>query len=185
MNFCLWITGLPGSGKTAVARELDKMAAAAHVDLLTLNLDRIRQFLTPEPKYTDEERELVYRALVLMAEWLIREGNRNVLIDATGNRQAFRDLARQRMAEFAEIYLDCPLAVCQEREASRDAGPVETNLYFKARTGQLKGKMPGITTPYEAPERPELEIPTLQSNPRESAQKIMAYIHTRWVSAAG
>jgi len=123
MNFCLWITGLPGSGKTAVARELNKMATARHVDLLILNLDQIREFLTPEPEYTDEERELVYRALVLMAEWLIREGGRNVLIDATGNRRAFRDLARQRMAEFAEIYLKCPLEVCQERKEKIPDGP--------------------------------------------------------------
>jgi adenylylsulfate kinase len=185
MNFCLWITGLPGSGKTAVARELGQMAAAAHVDLLTLNLDQIRQFLTPEPQYTDEERELVYRALVLMAEWLVREGSRNVLIDATGSRQAFRNFARQRIAEFAEIYLDCPLEICQEREASRNSGPVEANLYFKARTGRLKGKMPGVTTPFEAPERPELVISTHRLNPNESAEKIMAYVHARWVSSVG
>ncbi|MCF8129020.1 MAG: adenylyl-sulfate kinase [Deltaproteobacteria bacterium] len=180
MNFCLWITGLPGSGKTTVARELNKMATARHVDLLTLNLDQIREFLTPEPEYTDEERELVYRALVLMAEWLIREGSRNVLIDATGNRRAFRDLARRRMAEFAEIYLKCPLEVCRERETSRDAGRVETNLYEKAQSGRLKGKMPGVTTSYEPAENPELEISTNELTPRQAAEKIITYIRKRW-----
>lgn len=183
MNFCIWITGLPGSGKTAVALELERMAHERHVDLLVLHLDELRQVLTPQPRYTDEERELVYRALVTLAEWLVREGHRNVLIDATGNRQAFRDLARERITKFAEIYLTCPIDVCQKREASREAGPVEANLYEKAQTDQLKGKMPGVTTPYEAPKRPELEIPTHQMNPDESARNIMAYIRSRWASA--
>ncbi|MDZ7700353.1 MAG: adenylyl-sulfate kinase [Deltaproteobacteria bacterium] len=185
MNFCMWITGLPGSGKTAVARELERIADEGHVDLLILHLDELRQFLTPEPRYTDEERELVYRALVSLAEWLVREGRRNVLIDATGNRQAFRDLARERIHEFAEIYLNCPLKVCQEREAGRKTGLVETDLYQKARTHQLEGKMPGVTTPYEAPKRPELEIPTQQLSPRESAEQIMNYVHSRWLSTVG
>ncbi|MFZ7111018.1 MAG: adenylyl-sulfate kinase [Desulfatiglandales bacterium] len=185
MNFCLWITGLPGSGKTTVAREFETAAKEAHIDILTLNLDRLRKVLTPEPRYTDEERQIVYRALVVLAEWLVREGGRNVLIDATGNRRAFRDLARERISGFAEIYLTCPLELCRDREASRVAGPVEEDLYEKARTGKLKGRLPGVGTPYEPPVSPELEISTRDLDPRASAAKIMDYVTARWFSDPG
>jgi len=59
MNFCLWITGLPGSGKSTIVRELERMFSEAGINSVTLSLDQIRKVLTPDPKYTAQERELV------------------------------------------------------------------------------------------------------------------------------
>ncbi len=180
MNFCVWITGLPGSGKTTVARELELMLSQSGIKVVTLSLDRVRQVLTPDPKYTDEERELVYRSLVVMAQLLVEHSGKNVIIDATGNRAAFRDLARELIPEFAEVYLKCPLETCEARESSRDVQLVQGDLYKKAEEGRLKGELPGISTPYEEPEEPEVQVESDTLSPRESARKIMAYVQSRW-----
>ncbi|HET7874221.1 MAG TPA: adenylyl-sulfate kinase, partial [Methylomirabilota bacterium] len=89
MSWAIWITGLPGSGKSVLAR-----AAAAELNALgepvrVLELDEIRQAITPRPQYTAVEREVVYRALVLMAAFLAEVGTA-VIIDATAHRRAWR-----------------------------------------------------------------------------------------------
>ena len=182
MNFCLWITGLPGSGKSTIVKELEQMFSESGIEAITLSLDHIRKLLTPEPKYTDEERAIVYRSLVIMAHLLIEQGGKNVIIDATGNRREFRDLARRLIPEFAEIYVKCPLETCKGREASRQAQPVQKNLYKSASEGKLKGKLPGVSAPYEEPENPEVLVDSDLLSPHESAQKIMAYIRSRWAA---
>jgi len=180
MSFCLWLTGLPGSGKSTILKELLGVFAASGIETVTLSLDHIRKIVTPNPKYTDEERGIVYRSLVMMAQLLVTEGGRHVIIDATGNRREFRDLARRRITDFAEIYIQCPLKICEEREALRGGQPVEKNLYQRATKGALRGEMPGISVPYEAPLNPEVVVRSDILSPRGSAERIMAYVRTRW-----
>ena len=151
MSFCLWITGLPGSGKSTILNELSRMLFEAGVEFIPLSLDQIRTVLTPEPKYSDQERVLVYRSLALMAQQLVELGDKNVIIDATGNRKEFRDLARGLIPEFAEIYVKWPLELCKAREASRQSILVQKNLYKRASEGTLGGELPGISAPYEEP----------------------------------
>lgn len=76
MKFCPWITGLPGSGKTTIANELQAILSRAEEAVVLLSLDDLRKVLTPEPRYTPEERERVYRALALMAGFSMRTARR-------------------------------------------------------------------------------------------------------------
>jgi adenylylsulfate kinase len=185
MSFCLWLTGLPGSGKSTILKELLEKLSGAGIEAVTLSLDHIRKVVTPNPKYTDEERGIVYRSLVMMAQLLMTEGGRNVIIDATGNRREFRDLARQLIPDFAEIYVRCPLKTCEEREASRRGRPVQKDLYKRAVEGKLKGAMPGISAPYEAPENPEVTVQSDILSPPQSAEKIIGYMQSRWPELFG
>ena len=180
MSYCLWLTGLPGSGKSTILKELSQILSESGIEAVTLSLDHIRKVLTPEPKYTDEERSLVYRSLVLMAQVLVEHGEKNVIIDATGNRREFRGLARRLIPEFAEIYVRCPVETCRVREASRQGQVVQKQLYKRASEGKLKGKLPGISAPYQEPESPEVLITSDVLSPHESAKKIVEYIKSRW-----
>lgn len=179
--FCIWITGLPGSGKSTIARNVKKSLADMGREILILQLDEIRKYITPEPRYTDEERDVVYRSLGYMAKLLVSTDCKDVIIDATGNRRTYRDTARALILEFAEVYIQCPLEVCQEREASRVDGLVEGNLYQKAREGRLKGGVPGITAAYEESENPEVVIHSDVLSPVESAEEIVSYVRSRWL----
>jgi adenylylsulfate kinase len=180
MGFCLWLTGLPGSGKSTILNELSRRLSASGIEAVSLGLDHIRKVLTPEPTYSDEERALVYRSLVLMAQLLVDQGEKNVIIDATGNRREFRNLARALIPEFAEIYVKCPLETCKAREGARRGQPVQKDLYKRAAERKLKGGLPGISAPYEEPENPEVLLESDALSPQESARKIMAYIRSRW-----
>jgi len=181
MNYCLWLTGLPGSGKSTILKELSQILSESGIEAITLSLDHVRRVLTPEPKYTEEERTLVYRSLVLMAQLLVEKCEKNVIIDATGNRKKFRDLARRLIPKFAEIYVKCPLEICKAREASRRGQTVQKDLYKSAEKGELKGELPGISAPYEEPENPEVLITSDVLSPHESARRVMAYIKLRWI----
>ena len=180
MSFCLWLTGLPGSGKSTILHELSRILSESGIEAVTLSLDRIRKVITPEPKYTNEERDIVYRSLVMMAHLLVDQGKKNVIIDATGNRREFRHLARGLIQEFAEVYVKCPLETCMAREGARRGQPIQEELYKSASEGKLKGELPGISAPYEEPENPEVLIASDLLSPHESAKRIMAYVNSRW-----
>lgn len=149
----LWITGLPGSGKSTIA---DKIKSK-FPDFVILRMDELRSLVTPSPTYSEQERELVYRAIVYTAKMLFDNGH-NVIIDATGNMRRWRELARQIIPNFAEIYLKCPFELCKEREAMRkDTHGAPRDIYKKAGAGW---PVPGIQAPYEEPLSPEITIET-------------------------
>lgn len=157
MSWAIWITGLPGSGKTTLARAVAAALSVRGVAVKRLELDEIRRVITPTPTYATAEREIVYRALVYMAK-LLTEAGVPVIIDATGHRRAWRELARMLIPHFAEVQLRCPLAVCVERERMRQSGLAPRGIY--ARAGQPGATVPGLSVPYEESHSPELVLDT-------------------------
>jgi adenylylsulfate kinase len=170
MSWGIWISGLPGSGKSAIAR-----AAAAelrHLDhsVTVLELDEIRKTITPSPRYTEEERDAVYRALAYLAA-LLTEAGMPVIIDATAHRRAWRDLARTVIPRFAEVQLVCPIEVCREREKTRPVGHAPRDIYRQAtRPGAT---VPGVNVPYEAAAAPEMVINTGVESVSEGAARVV------------
>ncbi len=169
MSFAVWFTGLPGSGKTAIASRSAAILRKKGIEVKVLQLDEIRRVLTPNPRYTDEERDIVYASLAYMAK-LLTECGMNVFIDATANRRRYRDAARRIIPQFAEVFIRCPLEVCMEREARRKAAFSPKGIYKKsARAG---ANVPGVNVPYEEPLKPEIVIDSDKMKPDESAQKV-------------
>ncbi len=169
MPWVLWITGLPGCGKSTVALKVKELLP----DTAVLRMDDLRKIVTPSPTYSDDEREHVYRALVYTAKTLYDAGQ-NVIIDATGNKRTWRQLARELIPAYMEVYLECPVELCIEREKTRtDTHAAPKNIYEK---GQAGWPVPGINVPYEAPEQPELIIYTEKEPPDKAAEKIVKMI---------
>ena len=116
MAWVMWLTGLPGCGKTTIAKKVRSRLQEKGIAVKILQLDEIRRAITPVPRYTEEERDIVYASLAYMG-YLLAEAGANVIIDATANRRRYRDLARRLIPNFAEVFIRDPLSVCMGREA--------------------------------------------------------------------
>ncbi len=178
-GWAIWLTGMPGSGKSTLARLAAQRLLRRHVQAQVLSVEMVREVLTARPRYTEEERRVVYGALVFVAKMLTRNGV-NVIIDATANRRKYRDAARQSITRFGEVYLRCPLEVCMQRERGRKRRfGAPSRIYAKARTGASK-TVPGVGVPYEMPLSPELTVDTSQLRPSGSAEQIVSFVLTRF-----
>jgi adenylylsulfate kinase len=152
-GIAIWITGLPGSGKSTVADEIKKH----HPGFLILRMDELRKVVTPEPTYSDAERDLVYRTLVYLS-MILTEFGHSVIIDATGNLRKWRELARGKIPGYMEVYLRCPLELCIEREQQRgETHDAPRDIYKKGEAGH---PVPGVAAPYEEPLNSEITIDT-------------------------
>jgi adenylylsulfate kinase len=169
VSFALWLTGLSGSGKSAIARELLGLLHERGVEAAVLESDVLRTQLTPFARYDEADRDFFYGFLAEIGSSLVEKG-KAVLFDATANRRTYRDAARKRIARFAEVYVDTPLEVCAARDPK--------GLYRKQKTTTL----PGVQAPYEPPLAPELIVHGDRGTAREAAAEILALLERRgWI----
>ena len=171
MAWAIWITGLPGSGKTTIAREVAHRLKDER--LKRLQLDEIRTIVTPQPTYSEQERDIVYAFLAYTAK-VLTECRVNVIIDATANRRRYRDLARRLIPRFAEVYISCSLDTCVRREADRVTEFTPSGIYEKSRAPEAA--VPGVNVAYETTEDPELTIDSERVTPTEAAEVIVQEI---------
>ena len=146
--FTLWITGLPASGKSTITHALVRELDARGVDVAVLESDALRRILTPQPTYSDQERDTFYRSVVFIGSLLVTHGV-PVIFDATANRRTYRDAARSASERFIEVYVDCPLDVCMTRDPK--------GIYRRAQSGEAS-TVPGVQTSYEPPEHPDVVV---------------------------
>jgi adenylylsulfate kinase len=167
--FAVWLTGLPASGKSAIAGAL--MSSLSHSGLVVelLESDALRRLLTPAPTYTREERDLFYAALAFFGSRLVAHGV-SVVFDATANRRAYRDLARALIPNFLEVAVICPLEVCRRRDPK--------GIYRRGETDR-SATVPGLQEPYEPPLDPEVVVDTTTMSPGAAAAKIMEALYTQ------
>lgn len=147
-GFGIWITGLPASGKSTVAKALAERLADLGIRSLILESDEMRKILTPEPTYGPDERDRFYKMLAQFGELLTRNGI-NVIFAATASKREYRDRARAIIEKFIEVYIDCPLEICIKRDPK--------GIYARAAAG-MATTVPGIQAEYEPPLRPEVVI---------------------------
>ena len=165
-GFAIWLTGLPASGKTTLAQALAEVLKTRDVPVQLLDSDEVRTALTPEPTYSQAERDQFYRSLAYMGHLLARNGV-NVIIAATAHRQQYRDAARESIKAFYEVYLQCSLATCRERDPK--------GIYARAEAGDIT-RVPGIQVPYEAPVAPELVLDCEARTVEESVRQLLALL---------
>ncbi|MEM2942433.1 MAG: adenylyl-sulfate kinase [Candidatus Bathyarchaeia archaeon] len=172
-GWAVWVTGLPGSGKSTTANLLKETLSKRGIQSQILSSDALRRSLTPKPTYTDQEREMVYRTITLITK-ILTDNGLNVIIDATGNMRRYREACRAQVNRFIEVYLKCPIEVCMGREESRrETFQAPRGIYRKARAGESRN-VPGLGAPYEPPENPEVLADSQKQTPEEIVQLILA-----------
>ncbi|HEY9023286.1 MAG TPA: sulfate adenylyltransferase subunit CysN [Burkholderiaceae bacterium] len=162
----LWFTGLSGAGKSTIANLVEKKLAAMGRHTYLLDGDNVRHGLNKELGFTEADRVENIRRVAEVARLMVDAG----LIVMTAFISPFRSeraMARGQMAdgEFIEIHVNTPLAVAEERDVK--------GLYKKARRGEI-ANFTGISSPYEAPEAPELVVNTHTQTAEEAADAIIA-----------
>lgn len=158
-GFTIWFTGLPASGKTSLAKAMQQLLSSEQIHCVVLDSDELRLILTPEPTYSNEERDWFYHVIAQFAGWLSKNGI-NVLISATANRRCYRDAARKQIARFAEVYVKCSLDICQLRDPK--------GIYAQSEQEEAN-TVPGVGTSYEPPIDPEVTVDTATLFPIEAA----------------
>jgi len=169
-GFCLWFTGLSGSGKTTITNLLVKELRRRNSQLEVLDGDIVRQNLSKGLGFSKEDRDTNIRRVAFVADLLSRNGV-PVITAAISPYRDIRDEARAKMdSRFIEAYVKASVEECEKRDVK--------GLYAKARAGEIK-EFTGVSDPYEPPKDPELEIDTESQTPEQSAQQILDYLEER------
>ena len=167
--FAIWLTGPPASGKSTVTAELVRQLHDLGVDVSVLESDAMRKKFSEHPSYDEQDREYFYRSLAFIGQVLTEHGI-SVIFDATANRRAYRDRARQHIPNFFEVFVDCPFDICVKRDPK--------GIYRQAHEGQANN-VPGILVPYEPPENPDLVVHGDSENPEEAARRVVEILVAR------
>ena len=164
----IWLTGLSGSGKSTIAVELEHALVENKHQAYILDGDNIRHGLNKNLGFSPEDRAENIRRIGEVAK-LFTDTNIITITAFISPYKEDRDNARklQNEGEFIEIYVKCPLNVCEQRDVK--------GLYKKARTGEIK-EFTGISAPYEEPSNPELTIDTSVMPVEESTRAILKYL---------
>lgn len=164
----LWFTGLSGSGKSTIANLVEKKLHDLGKHSFLLDGDNVRHGLNKDLGFTDADRVENIRRIGEVAK-LMADAGLIVLTAFISPFRAERDMVRSMLpeGEFVEIFVDTPLAEAEKRDVK--------GLYKKARSGELKN-FTGIDSPYEAPEKPEIIVDTIEMTPEQAADAIVEQI---------
>ena len=168
----VWLTGLPGSGKTTIARAVEKELKQQGFRVEVLDGDEVRRWLSPKEGFTREDREIHLRRVAHVAKLLARNGV-IVLCSFVSPykkiRREVRKIIESENIPFIEVYVKCSLEECIKRDPK--------GLYKRALSGKIK-HMTGIDDLYEEPERAELILDTEKKDVRENTRILISKIYS-------
>lgn len=159
----VWMTGLPGSGKTTIALEVEQRLKALGRNVEILDGDEVRKGLSSDLGFSKEDRQQHARRVTFVAKVLSRNGV-IVLVGLISPFRAFRQYARDEIGDFVEVFIDTSLEECIRRDPK--------GLYKKAMAGEISD-LTGLQDPYEEPEDPELVIPTEEVSAGQAAEMVL------------
>jgi adenylyl-sulfate kinase len=163
---CIWLTGLPGSGKTTLAELLVEELSQADIPAYHLDGDVVRRGLCSDLGFSDDDRAENIRRVSELAKMLSADLGVLVVVSLVSPYRADRWFARSRFGEgeFVEVFVDAPVAVCERRDPK--------GMYAKARRGEIRG-FTGVDALYEEPKDAELRLPTAEKSPEECVGMVM------------
>lgn len=169
----IWFTGLSGSGKSTIAHAVEERLHAMQCRSIVLDGDNVRHGLCGDLGFSIDDRKENIRRIGEMVKLFLETG----VISLTAfisplieDRERARSIVPH--GDFLEVFVDCPVEVCEQRDVK--------GLYKKARAGEIK-EFTGISSPYEAPPKPELVLKTAEETLEQSVDKVMAMLRERGI----
>lgn len=165
---CIWMTGLSGSGKTSIAKILERKLHAENIITAMLDGDNIRDGINRNLSFTEADRMENIRRIAEINKLFLNTGvvTLNCFVSPTS---AIRALAAGIIGpeDFVEVFVDTPLPICEQRDVK--------GLYAKARAGEIKN-FTGIDAPFEPPMAPAIVIHTAAKTAEASAQELFEFV---------
>jgi adenylylsulfate kinase len=159
----LWFTGLSGSGKTTVSNLVEEELRRRGHKVELLDGDIIRTNLSKGLGFSKEDRDTNIKRIAFVAQLLTRNGVIAITAAISPYRET-REHARREIADFVEVFVNCPVEVCIQRDVK--------GLYKKALAGEIEC-FTGVSDPYEEPASPEVVLDTVRETAEESAAKVI------------
>ncbi|MSR77375.1 MAG: adenylyl-sulfate kinase [Candidatus Omnitrophica bacterium] len=157
----VWFTGLPSSGKSTIARALERRLKEGGLKVELLDGDVVRTHLSRGLGFSREDRDLNIKRIGFVCHLLTRNGIIAIASAISPYRET-RDSNRRMIGQFIEVYVKTPLEECEKRDVK--------GLYQKARKGEIK-EFTGVDDPYEEPAHPEVICETLKESPEDCVVK--------------
>ena len=158
----IWLTGIPGSGKTTLALELKKFYDQKGLPIDILDGDEVRKTLSKDLGFSPEDRKEHNRRVIFVAQILSKNGVTTIVPLISPYRET-RDFARKEIPNFVEVWVKASVDECKKRDPK--------GLYKKAMAGEIKN-LTGLQAPYEEPQNAELILDTEKHNVEESVDLI-------------
>ena len=167
-GFCVWFTGLSGSGKSATTQVLTSLLLERGREITILDGDVVRTHLSKGLGFSKEDRDTNILRIGFVAGEIVRAGGA-VICAAISPYRSTRQEARKMVGEnFITAYMDTPVEICEARDVK--------GLYIKARQAMSQGHPMGFTgvdDPYEPPINPEITLKGYGATPEDNARAII------------
>jgi adenylylsulfate kinase len=169
----VWFTGLSGAGKSTLAHAVEEELHQLGCRTFVFDGDNVRHGLCSNLGFSIKDRTENIRRIGEMAKLFVEAGV-IALTAFISPLQADRERVRKLIgdADFIEVYVKCPVSVCESRDVK--------GMYKKARAGLIE-EFTGISSPYEEPQHPDIVVDTAQETIEESVGKVIAGIYARGV----
>ena len=174
-GFCIWLTGLPGAGKSSIAEALNAMLLEQGRQVTLLDGDVVRTHLSKGLGFSRSDRDTNVLRIGFVASEVVKHQGA-VICAGTSRIRHTRSSVRAMMREgaFIEVFVDTPLEICERRDVK--------GHYAKARAGEIKG-FTGVDDPYESPVDPEIVLHTSDCAPSDNAGLIVTYLSQKVLRA--
>ena len=175
-GFTLWFTGLPSSGKSTVAKEVENELRRRGLKVENLDADGLRKNLHPDLGFTKEERGINNRRIGFISS-LLTKNDIATIVAAVSPFKEYRQVARELIEEegdFYQVYVECPVEVCKERDPK--------DLYKKAEQGIIPN-FTGVSHPFEEPTSDEYDVKvnTAELDADSAAEKVLQFLSDRGI----
>jgi adenylylsulfate kinase len=164
IGFTIWLTGLSGAGKSTLAEAIEQRLYSRGRNVEILDGDMVRTHLSKGLGFSREDRDTNIKRIAFVCKLLTRNGVVCISAAIAPYREA-RNWARKEIGNFVEIYVNCPIEICRQRDVK--------GLYKLVDEGKIQN-FTGVDDPYEEPESPELIVETDKESIEESVDRIFA-----------